>query len=126
MGDERSVHRRIGAVKHNNNIPEKAQQCSSNGHNGHRINVTTTSAYVTLPGSVTNSSSTQKAAGGQINSKTQAIDNWRKNSIFGVLRVQNDGDKENGSGNKDSSVISCQGAGYIQNTPNVHLYEMDP
>ena len=96
--DERSVHRRIGAVKHNNNIPEKAQQCSSNGHNGHRINVTTTSAYVTLPGSVTNSSSTQKAAGGQINSKTQAIDNWRKNSIFGVLRVQNDGDKENGSG----------------------------
>ena len=83
--DERSAHRRIGAVKHNNNIPEKAQQCSSNGH---RVNV---------PGSLTNSSSAQKAAGGQINSKTP-VDNWRKNSIFGVLRTQNDGNKENGSG----------------------------
>ena len=40
-----------------------------------------------------------------------------QNSIFSSRRF---------TGNKDSSVISCQGAGYIQNTPNVHLYEMDP
>ena len=30
------------------------------------------------------------------------------------------------TGNKDSTVTPCPGAGYIQNTPNVHLYEMDP
>ena len=98
--DERSLHRRTGAMKHNNNIPEKTQQCSSNGHNGHRINVTTASAYATLPGSFINSGSAQKPAGGQINSKPQ-VDNSRKNSrpsIFGVLRAQNDGDRENGSG----------------------------
>ena len=90
--DERGFHRRLGAVKHNNNNSGKVPQCSSNGLNVRGINFPT--------GSGASSGPVQQGGGGQPHTIT-APNSGRKTSkpsIFGVLRSQNDGDKEKGSG----------------------------
>ena len=111
--EDRGFPRRVGAMKQHNNNNSKVGGPGPAPANGLNIHLAPVSS---LPGSLAAPAPPQSS--GQVPAA-------RKNSkpgIFGVLRQTSGGGAENGESRAGAGPGG--GASYVQNTPNVHLYEM--
>ena len=143
-GDGGGFPRRMGAMKqhssNNNNGANKMMgMCASNGLNIHNIHLQTSHSTAhhhppssILPGSLANPSVEHSNGHSTTTTNVQQQNNSsRKNSkpsIFGVLRQTSNQSQSNGDTSdittNNKGTTSESGPNYVQNTPNVHLYEM--